>query len=279
MSSLPYDLLAIDLDGTLLDNLGALPGRNREALHRAHASGMKIVLCTGRCLAETRSVVDEIGLDLDACVTCSGAVLTELATQRTLSAETIGPPLALEASGWFAERDYTVLWLTQPEPDGSEGYVLPGANRHPAIDVWLARAPFRMRENGPPHPQTDPLRLTIIDRAPTLAPVAVELEAAFGERLTHNLMPARRGDFAVIEVFRAGVDKWSGILKLCRRWSIDPRRTAAIGDEVNDLPMIRGAGLGVAMGNAAPPVRAAAKRHVADNQACGVAELIDALLG
>ena len=80
----PCELLAIDLDGTLLDSSHRVPPENRAALHAAHAAGIRIVLCTGRSFPETRPVLDEIGLDLDATVTVFGAVLTDVRTGRTL---------------------------------------------------------------------------------------------------------------------------------------------------------------------------------------------------
>jgi hypothetical protein len=68
------------------------------------------------------------------------------------------------------------------------------------------------------------------------------------------------------------------VQKLCRRWRIDPQRTAAIGDDRNDLVLVQRAGLGVAVANADATVRAAASRIVASNDECGVAEWIRDLL-
>ena len=92
---------------------------------------------------------------------------------------------------------------------------------------------------------------------------------------------ARRADEAIRsgdrEAFDAVVDKWYGIEKLCRRWRIDPGRTVAVGDDVNDLPMIQNAGLGVAVANAKPAVKQVAAQVVAANDEAGVADLIEQL--
>ena len=80
-----FKLLAVDLDGTLLDSAHRVPARNRAALHRAHQAEIKIVLCTGRSFTETRPILDEIGLDLDASVTAGGAILTDVATSKTIA--------------------------------------------------------------------------------------------------------------------------------------------------------------------------------------------------
>lgn len=82
----------------------------------------------------------------------------------------------------------------------------------------------------------------------------------------------------VLEAFAAGVNKWTGIRRLCDAWGIDPQRTVAIGDEVNDVDMLRNAGLGVAMGNARPEVQSAARVVTASNEECGVAQLVERVL-
>lgn len=275
----PYALLAVDLDSTLLGRDGRLSPRNRAALHRAHTAGIKVVLCTGRSYTETRGVIDQIGLDLDATVTVGGALITDVATGRTIERVAIPADVARAASLWFAERGYCVLWLLDAHESGFDGYVVAGARRHAAIDLWLSKSPVSMRECvGLPDCGILPLRLTIIDETAELERVSVDLRRAFDQRLTHNVILVRSYGFTVIESFAHPVDKWFGILKLCRRWSIDPARTVAIGDDVNDLPMVQHAGLGVAVGNAIPSVRAAAKRIVADSAEDGVAELIDSLL-
>ncbi len=62
------------------------------------------------------------------------------------------------------------------------------------------------------------------------------------------------------------------------RWGISPAEVVAIGDDINDLEMIAQAGLGIAMGNAVPAVRAAARWHVPAHDACGLATAVDDLL-
>ena len=63
-----------------------------------------------------------------------------------------------------------------------------------------------------------------------------------------------------LEIAPVGVTKWSGILHLAEKWGIAPNEICAVGDDTNDIPMIRSAGLGIAMGNAQPHVKAVARR-------------------
>ncbi|GMU81234.1 MAG: HAD family hydrolase [Phycisphaerales bacterium] len=274
-----YKLIAIDLDGTLLDARSKVPARNRDALHRAHEAGLKIVLCTGRSYTETRPVIDQIGLDLDATVTVGGALITDVARNRTIEAHGIEQEVAAEALDWFRARGYAVLWLHDAAAAGFDGYTIAGPRRHPAIDRWLALTPCRMREiDSPPGFDHAPLRLTVIDEAHELESLAADFHPAFMERMTHNIIDVPAYGFTVIESFAARVDKWTGIQRLCNRWKIDPAATAAIGDDVNDIPMLRSAGLGVAVANARPGVIEISRRVVGSNQDGGVADLLESIL-
>lgn len=274
-----YQLIAIDLDGTLLDSDGRLPARNREALHRAHQAGLKIVLCTGRLYAETRPILDAIGLDLDAAVTVGGAVVTDVATGRTIQRTTIPRALARRVGGFFQSHGHTVLWMIDGDEAGYDGHVIAGPRRHLAVDVWLSRAPVTVRPiDALPGNGAEPVRITVVDESEPLTALSERFRDEFGDSVPHNVIRVHSYNFSVIETFGPRVDKWNGILALCRRWGLDPAGTVAVGDDVNDLPMIRGAGLGVAMRNAVPAVRDAAAMQTGSHDECGVAELIERLL-
>jgi hydroxymethylpyrimidine pyrophosphatase-like HAD family hydrolase len=276
---LDYDLLAIDLDGTLLDSQHKLPPQNRAALHRAHQAGCKIVLCTGRSFTETRPVLDQIGLDLDATVTVFGALVTEVASGRTLERTALPLDVAHAVTAWFQRRGFPVLWLTDPNEAGTDGFVLAGPRRHPGVDAWIERSPCVVENvDRLPTNAAAPLRISIIEERDVLADVSVRLRVEFDGRLTHNVLHVPPYQLSLIETFAPAVNKWYGIEKLCRRWGIDARRTVAIGDDVNDVEMLRGAGLGVAVANAQAVARDAADRVVPSNDACGVANLIAELV-
>jgi hydroxymethylpyrimidine pyrophosphatase-like HAD family hydrolase len=76
----------------------------------------------------------------------------------------------------------------------------------------------------------------------------------------------------------AGVTKWSGVSAVAAQWGIAATEVCAVGDDVNDLPMIRGAGLGIAMGNARPEVKAVADAIVGTHDASGLVDVADLLL-
>ena len=80
------------------------------------------------------------------------------------------------------------------------------------------------------------------------------------------------------ELAPAGVTKWSAVRRLASQWGIADSEICAVGDDVNDIPMIRSAGLGVAMGNAVPEVKAAADRIAPTHDNDGLVEVVAWLL-
>ena len=80
------------------------------------------------------------------------------------------------------------------------------------------------------------------------------------------------------EVLRRDASKWTAVLHLAELWGVEPSAICAVGDDVNDLPMIQGAGLGIAMGNAAPEVKAVADRIAPSNNDDGIVEVVRWLL-
>jgi hypothetical protein len=94
----------------------------------------------------------------------------------------------------------------------------------------------------------------------------------------HTIQSPRYRDW-LCEIAPAGVDKWSSVRRLASRWGIPVEAICAVGDDRNDLPMIRGAGLGVAMGNAREEVQRAADRVVASHEAGGLVEVAAMLTG
>ncbi|HOB73179.1 MAG TPA: HAD-IIB family hydrolase [Phycisphaerae bacterium] len=278
--NLPYQLLALDVDGTLMNSRNELPEANRLALRRAHDAGLKISLCTGRSLTEARAVLDAIGLDLDAGIFVFGAIVSELPAGRTLARAPLPPELADSVLHFFQSRDFPVLILYDVAEAGVDYHLIPGRRNMEAYQAWARRSPTRVEQVDGWGPGSHlPLRIGVIDDPAHIDETMAELSSAFPpSALKFNAIYAPNYRLHVVECFAPHVNKWFGIQKLCDSLSIPGSQVVALGDDVNDVEMIARAGLGVAMGNAVEPVRAAARLQVAVNDDCGVAELIDRLL-
>ncbi|HTW94831.1 MAG TPA: HAD hydrolase family protein, partial [Tepidisphaeraceae bacterium] len=121
------------------------------------------------------------------------------------------------------------------------------------------------------------MRLSIVAGADEIKKVLDELTAQFGSRIVTHSIVVPAFELELLEIFDPAVNKWEGILHVARHHGIEPRQIIAIGDDVNDIHMIRHAGLGVAMGNARPEVRAAARLVIESNKDDGLAQFLEKL--
>ena len=105
-----------------------------------------------------------------------------------------------------------------------------------------------------------------------------ELERHLPEQLYVHVLRSPRYVGYMCEIAPHGVSKWTGVRRLADEWGIAPEEICAAGDDVNDIPMIAGAGLGVAMGNALDEVKAAADRIAPTHDEDGLVQVVDWLL-
>ena len=104
------------------------------------------------------------------------------------------------------------------------------------------------------------------------------LQALVAPTITTHVLRSPRYRGFMCELAPAGVTKWSAVRRLAGQWGIADGEICAVGDDVNDIPMIRSAGLGVAMGNAVPEVLAAADRIAPTHDNDGLVEVVSWLL-
>lgn len=281
---LPYRLIAVDVDGTLMNSRNELPAANREALHRAHEAGLKVCLCTGRSLTEARPVIDQIGLDSDVGVFVFGAIVSELPGGRTICRSTIRAGTADRLVGFFLDRDLPVLALFDPQEVGYDYRYILGERATPraaeALQRWQELAPTEMRHvKGWEAGEQRSIRIGVLVEAENASQMLADLDEAFGrEELVYNAIYAPNYGLHVVECFAPHVSKWHGLEQVAGAMEIAGDQIVAIGDDVNDVEMIRHAGLGIAMGNAVPPVKAVADWHAPTHDEAGLAAAIEALL-
>jgi hydroxymethylpyrimidine pyrophosphatase-like HAD family hydrolase len=105
-----------------------------------------------------------------------------------------------------------------------------------------------------------------------------EIGEAFGERVAcHELLIPSTHTY-VLEIFDPVVNKWHGVTQVARWHGIAEEEIAAVGDDTNDVPMIRAAALGVAMGNARKPALDVASRVIGHNSKDGFAEFLEEII-
>jgi len=279
--TLSYRLLAVDVDGTLMNTRNELSAANRQALHRAHEAGMTVCLCTGRSLSETQMVIDQLGLDSDVGIFVFGAIISELPAGRTIYQTPIENDLAERLVAYFRSHGHAVLILYDTSKAGFDYHLVRGERFTEAYEQWLKLSPTKMKEIDQWQPGEHlPLRIGVIEDPAHIENTLNQLRNDFpAEELKSNAIYAPNYGLHVVECFAPQVNKWHGIMQVAQQRGIEGSQIVAIGDDINDLEMIRHAGLGVAMGNAIEPIKQAAGLHVPTNDQDGVAGAVETILG
>jgi Cof subfamily protein (haloacid dehalogenase superfamily) len=274
-----YRILALDVDGTLLDPGGTLRPVTARAVARAARAGIRPVLCTGRRYRRARPIAEQLGLD--APLVCnSGSLVKDPADGGTIWRADLSPDLFAEVLRAFAEHDEPPLSFTDGDPDGPDFRVARHPTGRPLFDDYVAQNrehagidPEWTRGADGPH-----FHLCAIGTKERMQAVeATVLNRLVGRVRTFvQRSPRYRG--TMCEVLHSEASKWSAVLHLAALWGIGAERICAVGDDLNDVPMIAGAGLGVAMGHAPPEVLAVADWVTSCHDGDGVARLVDEVL-
>lgn len=275
-------LLALDVDGTLAFRGHEVLPRTRAALHQAVEEGIEVVIATGRRYRTTLRVIDAVGLDL-RCV-CLGGALVKNADGSTLREHRYVPDRAHSVVEILRAAEQTAI-IQRDSHDGGADFLIDGA---PTWNGWTSRylednqAFAEWRRDLAAEPLDEVLVIGAFAPRADLDRAAAALHQRFpGEMVTLiTPVPPHAGppDGCYMEVANAAVCKWKGLRALADHLGIDHADVCAVGDEVNDLTMIAGAGLGVAMGNGHPEVIELADRVTGRHDEDGIADLVDELL-
>jgi Cof subfamily protein (haloacid dehalogenase superfamily) len=274
-----YRLIVIDLDGTLLSPAGQVTPPTRQAIHRALEADLLVCFATGRNWTESRDILDTLN-HYPTAVFVGGAMVVDTHNRVTLHRTMMQPALAGEVCGLLERFGHASMALEDRGDAGLEYLIADRVPLNAATQAWMhvTNAKVRRLPTLADYPHERTVRLGICAQPQEVSDVKQTLEERFGTRiLCQNLMVPTYG-VEVLEIFDPSVNKWEGVLHIARHHEIDPLQIVAIGDDINDLPMIRNAGLGVAMGNARPEVRAAAHRVIGSNREDGLADFLNELV-
>jgi len=274
-----YRMIAIDMDGTLLSPLGDVTPRTRAAVHKALEAGLLVCFATGRNFTESRAVLEAVG-HYDSAVFVGGAMVIDTKRHLTLHRTLMDSELARQLCGFFESRGHAVLALQDTGHAGVDYLISRGTPLNDATQRWLSvtAAAVHWASDLPRHAHPHTIRVGIVAPPESIEAAQRQLQETFGTRIvSHRLIVPAYG-VEVLEVFDPAVNKWEGILQVARRHGIEPAQIIAIGDDLNDMPMIKNAGLGVAMGNANPQLQAAADQVIGHNRDDGLAVFLEELI-
>lgn len=279
-----YHLIGIDLDGTLLNRAGRPSAENLAAIGAAHDAGALVVPCTGRAWIESKRALAGLA-SLEIGVFVGGAAVTSIQTGAALDISTIEPHLAMELVRYLWDLPEAVLAFRDFNLTGHD-YLVTGAGSLSANTEWwfqATKARVQFQREITPEDLHHTLRVGIVATEPRMNEVTARLRRDFAGRIVMQSfqavqMPDPAQSVHVLEVFGWGVDKWRGLRWIADQRGIEPSRVAVIGDEVNDIAMMQGAGCGIAMGNAIDAVKAIARHTTLDCDHNGVAHAITRLM-
>lgn len=264
---LPYDMIMLDLDGTLLDRTQYIPQGNLDALREAARRGAYIVIATGRIYEQAKHIIDQLGLDhpfLSCNGSCgmhsaSGPVLWRIIMEAHHVKKTIACATKYDAA--FFLNSEGKMYLNERERDNWD-------------EDWRATVRERGMQLIVGHgdelaqlAQYDTMKAVICTPDHTaLAAMQKELEDE-GLLVTSSWTDN-------IEVMPIGADKGSGLARLAKHYGIPLERTIAMGDHGNDSHMLQRAGFSVAMGNAMQEIKQICKATTLHHDKCGVAAAV-----
>lgn len=267
-----YKLIALDMDGTLLNSKKEISPKNMEMIQKAFEKGKHVVLSTGRCVAELQQYIDMMP-NLRYLICMSGAMIYDLKDEKVIYSMAIPAPAMEKIKSIEAEKD--VMLILQ-----SGACILNGKNLE-RLDK------FNMGEYrellGTVSTKTDDIFEYVEKNRQVIGKVNIchtsvkDMEETKKELSDYGL----EFNFAnekSLEISPENITKGTGIIRLCEHLGIDIEETIAVGDAENDMDGLKKAGLGVAMGNALDDVKAVADVITRDCDNDGCADVIEKYL-
>ncbi|MFC4023636.1 sugar-phosphatase [Oceanobacillus longus] len=266
-----YKLIAIDMDGTLLNDRHEVPEDVQHALDEAKRQGIKIVLCSGRPIGGMRSYIKALNLEEegDFVIAYNGAFVQDTHTNEVVAELSLGYDdlvklydlsIELKTSMHFFDVD----GLYTPNTDISEFTVL---------ESYLNKIPLRYRQVSDIPTTLSMPKIMFIDEQESLNQTIEALPDNLKEQYT-----IVQSSPYFLEFVHPLASKGNAVKKLAEQLGIKQEEVMSIGDNGNDLSMIKYAGCGVAMDNAIPEIKAAADFQTRSNNESGVAYAIEKLV-
>lgn len=236
-----YRLLALDMDGTLLNDEQIITPITVKWLQKAVHAGVHVCLSTGRAFTSAFPYAEQLGLETPM-ITVNGSEVWR--APHEIYRRSLMDPTLVRQMYELAKEDDIWFWAYSTEKVHKQ-------------DNWDGDVTGREWLKFGYHTEDDDLRHKLLLRLQDMGGLEITNSSP------HNL-----------EINPLGVNKAAGILEVCKLLGLDMSQVIAVGDSLNDLAAIQQAGLGVAMGNAQETVKEEADAVVASNNNDGIAEVV-----
>lgn len=285
-----YKLVAIDLDGTLLDSYGEVSEKNKKSIKDAMYKNVEVVLTSGRPIMSVKNLADE--LECNNYIICgNGSITYDMKKEEILYNRFLEKLKVLQIIKICEENsifynvytkdtiltknlNYNILFYNQENASKPE-------NKKTHITIMQDIYEYvKNRE------ESDYLKITVCDndkvifgsiirKLRTVKDIDVLDVAHMSRKMIKDGTENISMEYYYTEITNTNVDKWNAIENLIEKLNINKEEVIAIGDNINDAKMVKNAGLGIMMENAAPYIKEMADIIVKDNDNSGVSEAIE----
>lgn len=264
-------LIAIDIDGTLVNNDLEITPKTLAVLQRAQQAGIKVVITTGRPLSGFQNYLNQLGINHQAnqYVICYNGSLLETTDQKIIAHQsiTLDDYFDLEL---FARRHRAYINLSTPDcmytsnQDISPVAIYEANKVHIALKYRTLDQLEKMRD----HLQV--IKGMILDNPQKLDHMQADIPADFKQRFT-----ILRSEVNYLEFISKQASKEACLKKLASYLHLQPAEIMAFGNGYNDIGMVKFAGIGVAMANGVKKLRDQANYVTSDNNHDGIAKAVN----
>jgi hypothetical protein len=278
MNQPPIKLLAVDIDGTLLDSKYKITSATREAISKAVRQGVIVTLVTGRRFLIARPFAVELGLTTPL-ILHNGALIKDVHTLEVWHYDPLEQPPARQVIELAREHEIDIICSDDPHGPGRLVAERISADNQP-LERYLSHAP------EPPmivadlcrYVDHDVINMMTVDRFLKAERFAEALLSEIGMKVKILKTAYPERDMTVLDVMARDCTKAKALDVLVRRFNLTPAEVMAVGDNQNDLDMLEYAGLGIVMGNADEEIKKLGYYVTASNEDNGLALAISEFL-
>ncbi|MEG1003991.1 sugar-phosphatase [Clostridium sp.] len=262
-----YKLIALDMDGTLLNSDKKVSERNREAIKKATELGVYVVLASGRPIDGLVSFLDELDLigDDDYVLSYNGCLVQKTKSRDVVCDVTIKGKDFKDLLNIAKDAGVNIHAFSK-----DRGLITPHASKYTIYEASQNGIEYHEMDCDTISDDEEIIKVMMIDEPEILEKGMEKLPKEVYEKYS----VARSTPF-FLEFFNKEANKREGLKLLAKHLGINKDEIITMGDEMNDFPMIEYAGLGVAMGNACAGIKEIANYITDTNNNDGVAKVIE----
>lgn len=285
-----YKLIAIDLDGTLLNSYGEISDENKKAIKMALDKNVEIVLTSGRIINSIKNFANEVSAN-KYLISGNGALIYDIQKEEVIYDKYMDKSKVLKVieiceensiyysvytdkSGIITKSlNYNILFYhneNMNKPDNKKINI----NITQNIYEYVKKSEIDKFSKISICDKDKIIFSSIIKKLRNIKKVDVLDVAHMSRKIIRTGTLNVPVEYYYTEIINEHVNKWEAIKFLINKLNIKPEEVMTIGDNINDKEMLENAGLGVVMGNSAPYIKKMGNVVVADNNSNGVAEAI-----